>query len=217
MSFFNLTLAPGSISLLNFTSGPLPIHLQHRTHQSIALNVYQKALGVVGNNHFAVCGQTPNRFGVMLKIMSKCDPHSATCKVRISSSCPLPLSLLSDTNMVHTRFPTESLHAIQRRLDVIAAQATHPRQSALENAVMYTANAVDDELDAMVRTPVDPAEQEVLNKELKLMTKLLEKLTHLEARRRGYSHARSSRTNDMNGPTGGAHHTSSSFLPPPSA
>ena len=54
--------------------------------------------------------------------------------------------------------PTEFLHGIQRRLDVLVAHTTHPQQSALENAVMYTANAVDDELDAMVRTPVDPAE-----------------------------------------------------------
>ena len=82
---------------------------------------------------------------------------------------------------------------------------------------MYTANAVDDELDAMVRTPVDPAEQEVLNKELKLLTKLLEKLTNLEARRRGYSQAQSRQTNDINAPTGAAHHPSSSVPPPPSS
>ena len=82
---------------------------------------------------------------------------------------------------------------------------------------MYTANAVDDELDAMVRTPVDPAEQEVLNKELKVLTELLEKLTHLEARRRGYSQVGSRQTNDINAPIGGPHHPSSSVPPPPSA
>jgi len=74
---------------------------------------------------------------------------------------------------------------------------------------MYTADAVDEELDAMVRIPVDPAEQEVLHKELKLMAKLLEKLTYLEARRRSYVDSRSRRTN-MNASTNGAGQTSTS-------
>jgi len=104
---------------------------------------------------------------------------------------------------VHTWFPTESLYVIQRRLD--ALQAIHPQRSALENAVMYTADAVDEELDAMVQTLVDPAEREVLHRELKLMTKLLEKLTNLEARRRSYLHSRSSRVS-----TSGSHESSSS-------
>ena len=82
---------------------------------------------------------------------------------------------------------------------------------------MYTANAVDDELDAMVQTPVDPAEQEVLQRELKLLAKLLEKLTGLEARRRSYLHSRARRANNMDAPTSGAHQTSSSNPPAPSA
>ena len=80
---------------------------------------------------------------------------------------------------------------------------------------MYTADAVDEELDAMAKTPVDPAEGEVLRKEFKVMTKLLKKLADLEARRRSYLHSRSRRANDMNAPTGGAHHPSSSVPPPP--
>ena len=74
---------------------------------------------------------------------------------------------------------------------------------------MYTANAVDDELDAMVRTPVDPAERDVLEKELELMVKLLEKLTDLEARRRSYLRSRSRRATNTNTPTSGAQQPSS--------
>ena len=76
---------------------------------------------------------------------------------------------------------------------------------------MCTADAVDEELDAMIRTPVDPAERDVLQKELRLMTQLLENLTHyLETRRRPYSHARVRRANNMNASTSGAHQPSSS-------
>jgi BMFP domain-containing protein YqiC len=107
-----------------------------------------------------------------------------------------------------TSIPTESLHAIQQRLDVLVAQATHSQQSALENAVMYTMDAVDDGLDAMLRTPVDPAKHEVLQKELELMAELLEELTDLEARRRVYLHSRSRRANNINAPTSGARQTS---------
>ena len=64
----------------------------------------------------------------------------------------------------------------------------------------------------MVRTPVDPAEQEVLNKELWLMAELLEKLTDLKARRRA-----SRRTNNMNVPRGNAYDPSSSVPPPSTA
>ena len=106
---------------------------------------------------------------------------------------------------------------MQRRLDVLVAEATHSQQSALENAVMYTANAVDDELDAMVQTPVDPAEREVLQRELKVMAKLLKKLTDLEARRRSYLRSRSHRANNMDASTSGARQTPTSNPPAPSA
>ena len=56
---------------------------------------------------------------------------------------------------------------------------------------MYTADAVDEELNAMAQTPGDPAEQEVSQKELKTMSKLFDKLTNLEARRRSYINSRS--------------------------
>ena len=113
-----------------------------------------------------------------------------------------------------TRIPTESLHGIQQRLDGLGI--THPQRSALENAVMYTADAVDEELDAMANTPVDPAEREVLRKELKVIEKLLKKLTYLEARRRSYLCSQSRHTDNMNAPASGAHHTSSA-LPSQSA
>ena len=77
--------------------------------------------------------------------------------------------------------PTESLHGIQQRLDVLGA--VPPRQPASENAIVYATDAVEEELDAMAQTPVGPAGREVLHKELKSLTKLLEKLTDLEARR----------------------------------
>ena len=80
---------------------------------------------------------------------------------------------------------------------------------------MYTANAAGDELDAMVQTPVDHAERDVLQKELKLMTKLLEKLTYPEARRCSYLHSRSRQANNMNVPASGARQTSS-YPPAPS-
>jgi len=83
---------------------------------------------------------------------------------------------------------------------------------------MCTADAVDEELDTMIRTPADPAERDVLQKELKLMMQLLEKLTHyLETRRRPYSHARVRRANNMNASTSGVHQPSSSIPPSQSA
>jgi hypothetical protein len=106
---------------------------------------------------------------------------------------------------------------MQRRLDVLVAEATHSQQAALENAVMYTANAVNDELDAMVQTPVDLAEREVLQRELKLMVELLKKLTDLEARRRSYLQSRSRRAKNMDSATSGARQTSSSNPPAPPA
>ena len=82
---------------------------------------------------------------------------------------------------------------------------------------MYTADAVDEELDAMARTTVDPAEREVLKKELKVMAKLLDKLTYLEAHRRSYLHSQSRRTNNMNASASGTHQTSPSVPPSQSA
>jgi len=81
---------------------------------------------------------------------------------------------------------------------------------------MYTADAVDEELDAMARNPVDPAEREVLQEELRVMTQLLQKLTELEARRRSYMHGRSRRSNARNASASGARQTSSSNPPAPS-
>jgi len=81
---------------------------------------------------------------------------------------------------------------------------------------MYAADAVDEEIDAMAVAPVDPAEREVVQKELNVMTKLLEKLTYLKARRRAYSHGRSRGINDMN-VSMSAHHPSSSIPSAPSA
>ena len=75
---------------------------------------------------------------------------------------------------------------------------------------MYTADAVDEELNAMAQTPVDPAEQEVLQKDLKTMSKLFDKLTNLEARRRSYINSRSAGTNNMGASASGARQTSSS-------
>ena len=87
----------------------------------------------------------------------------------------------------------------------------------LQNAIKYAADAVDEELDAMIQTPVDPAEWEVLQKELKLMAKLLDKLTYLETRCRSYLQPRSRRPDEMNPSTGGAGQTSPSNPPGPSA
>jgi len=56
----------------------------------------------------------------------------------------------------------------------------------------------------MARNPVDPAEREVLQKELKVMTQLLQMLTDLEARRRSYSQARSRLGSNMNAAKNGA-------------
>ena len=71
---------------------------------------------------------------------------------------------------------------------------------------MYTATAVDEELDAMAGTPGCPPEREVLQEELKIMTMLLEKLTDL---RRA--------NNDMNESADDAHHPPSSIPLAPSA
>ena len=78
---------------------------------------------------------------------------------------------------------------------------------------MYTADAVDEALDAMARTPVDPAEREIPRKELKVIGKLLDKLTYLEARRRSYLHSQSRRTNNMNASPGGSRKTPPSVPP----
>jgi len=130
--------------------------------------------------------------------MRKHDPHLTTCKVRT------PPSSLTYTYESTTPIPTECLHGIQRRLDGLGP--IHPQRSALENVVKCTADAVDEELDTMIRTPADPAERDVLQKELKLMMQLLEKLTHyLETRRR-----RVRRANNMNASTSGVHQPSSS-------
>ena len=82
---------------------------------------------------------------------------------------------------------------------------------------MYTANAVDDELDATTQTPVDPVERDALQKELELIAELLEKLTYLKARRQSYLHSRSRQANNTNGPASAMRQTSSSHPPAPSA
>ena len=163
------------------------------------MNPYWAALDGLGINWIAVDGQAANE-----ETRTVLDGIQG---MHINIDCPVSLHEPPHRN------PTESPHGIQQRLDVLGAFP--PRQPASENAIVCATDAVEEELDPMAQTPVGPAEREVLHKELKSLTKLLEKLTDLEAHR--LSHSRSRRTHTAAGSTGGGAHHPSSPVPPPAS